>query len=143
MKQGQSMRDMRQTKWHWGRFFSEFFGFPYQYHSTIAPTHLSSPHEVSNSPDQAAHYHTLGPKLGASSVTRQLAGTEERSVFYHERFTRALHSDSRHEARKQSCCHQHFQAHYWHTLFRHWVGSGVNMDIVVRKRAKFPTRFIS
>jgi hypothetical protein len=30
--------------------------------------HQSLPHEVCNSPDQSAHYHTLGPKLGASSV---------------------------------------------------------------------------
>jgi hypothetical protein len=37
-------------------------------------TNLSPPHEVCNSPDQAAHYHTLGPKLGASSLTRHLAG---------------------------------------------------------------------
>jgi hypothetical protein len=39
---------------------------------TIPPllhTHLSPPHEVSDSPDQAAHYHTAGTKLGASSVT--------------------------------------------------------------------------
>jgi hypothetical protein len=32
-------------------------------------THLSPPHEVCDSPDQAEHYHTLDPKLGASSVT--------------------------------------------------------------------------
>jgi hypothetical protein len=38
-------------------------------------THLSPPHELCNSPDQAAHYHTAGPTLGASSLTRHLAGT--------------------------------------------------------------------
>jgi hypothetical protein len=38
--------------------------FACQYHSTIAP-HSLPPHEVCDSPDQAAHYHTLGPKLGA------------------------------------------------------------------------------
>jgi hypothetical protein len=27
--------DLWWTKWHWGRFFSEFFGFPRQYNSTI------------------------------------------------------------------------------------------------------------
>jgi hypothetical protein len=42
-------------------------------------THLSQPHEVCDSPDQAAHYHALGPKLGASSLTRHLAGKKERS----------------------------------------------------------------
>jgi hypothetical protein len=36
--------------------------------------HLSPPHEVCYSSDQAAHYHHLGPKLGASSLTRHLAG---------------------------------------------------------------------
>jgi hypothetical protein len=44
---------------------------------TIPPlvhTYLSPPHEVHDSPDQAAHYHTLGPKLVASSLTRHLAG---------------------------------------------------------------------
>jgi hypothetical protein len=40
-------------------------------------THLLPPHEVCDSPDQAAQYHTLGPKLGASSLTGHLAGTEE------------------------------------------------------------------
>jgi hypothetical protein len=32
------------------------------------------PHEVSDSPDQASHYHTLSPKLGATSLTRYLTG---------------------------------------------------------------------
>jgi hypothetical protein len=32
--------------------------------------HLSPPHEVSDSSEQAAHYHHLGPKLGASFLTR-------------------------------------------------------------------------
>jgi hypothetical protein len=39
--------------------------FPFQYNSPIAP-----PHEVCDSSDQAAHYHHLGPKLGASFLTR-------------------------------------------------------------------------
>jgi hypothetical protein len=43
----------------------------------LFPTHLSQPHEACDSPDQAAHYHTLGPKLGASSLTQHLAGREE------------------------------------------------------------------
>jgi hypothetical protein len=32
-------------------------------------THLPPPHEVFGSPDQAAHYHTLGPQMGIPSVT--------------------------------------------------------------------------
>jgi hypothetical protein len=45
-------------------------------------THLSQPHEVCDSSDQAAYYHTLGPKLEDSYLTRHLAGTEERSFYY-------------------------------------------------------------
>jgi hypothetical protein len=33
--------------------------------------HPSPPHEVCHSSDQAAHYHHLGPKLGASFLIRQ------------------------------------------------------------------------
>jgi hypothetical protein len=29
------MWDLWWTKWHWGRFFSEYFGFPYQLHQLI------------------------------------------------------------------------------------------------------------
>jgi hypothetical protein len=36
--------------------------------------HLSPPHKVCDSPNQVAHYHTLSPKLGASSLNRHLAG---------------------------------------------------------------------
>jgi hypothetical protein len=43
-------------------------------------THLSPPHAVCDSSDQTAHYHALGPKLRASSLTRYLAGMEERSI---------------------------------------------------------------
>jgi hypothetical protein len=32
--------------------------------------HLSPPHEVCDSCDQAAHYNHLGPKLGSSFLTR-------------------------------------------------------------------------
>jgi hypothetical protein len=61
------------TKWHWSRYYSKFFGrlssFPYFsiliYHRT---------HEVRDSPDQAAHYHTLNPKLEAPYLIRHLAG---------------------------------------------------------------------
>jgi hypothetical protein len=31
------MWDLRWTKWHWDRFFSEYFGLPCRFHSTGAP----------------------------------------------------------------------------------------------------------
>jgi hypothetical protein len=34
--------------------------------------HLSPPHDVCGCSDQAAHYHNLGPKLGASLLTRHI-----------------------------------------------------------------------
>jgi hypothetical protein len=67
--------DLWWMNWHWSRFFSKFFSFPLLI--IIPPllhTRLPPPHEVCNSPDQGAHYHTLGPKLGASSLTWHLAG---------------------------------------------------------------------
>jgi hypothetical protein len=45
-------------------------------------SHLSRPHEVCDSADQAAHYHTLGPKLGTLSLTQPMAVTRERSISY-------------------------------------------------------------
>lgn len=46
-----------------------------QFFSPIAipPLPLSPPHEVSDSPDQGAHFHVLGPKLQASSSRTHLA----------------------------------------------------------------------
>jgi hypothetical protein len=44
------------------------------YWSPFLHTHLSPPDRVWDSSKQAAHYHTLGCKLGASSLTRHLAG---------------------------------------------------------------------
>jgi hypothetical protein len=38
----------------------------------LLQTRLSPPHDVCDSPDQAAHYHTLGHILEASSLTRYL-----------------------------------------------------------------------
>jgi hypothetical protein len=35
-RQGQSKWDLRWTKWHWDRFFSEFFGLPCQYNSIVS-----------------------------------------------------------------------------------------------------------
>jgi hypothetical protein len=61
-----------------GRLFSDFFGF---LQLVITPpllhTHLSPPHEVCDSSDQAPHYHNLGPKkVGASSLIRHLVDLE-------------------------------------------------------------------
>jgi hypothetical protein len=59
--------------------------FPCRYHYTISPlrhSHLSPPHEVCDSADQAAHYHTLGPKLGTLSLTWPMAVTRERNISY-------------------------------------------------------------
>jgi hypothetical protein len=46
--------------------FSLLINVPKLFH-----THVPTPHDVCDSPDQAAHYHTLGPNLRASSLTRQ------------------------------------------------------------------------
>jgi hypothetical protein len=58
------------TKWHQHRTIpsSSVLIIP-----PLLYTHLSLPHEMRASPDQAAHYHTLGPKLGASSLTEHVA----------------------------------------------------------------------
>jgi hypothetical protein len=48
--------------------------FSCQYHTTIALYSSIIAPKVCNSPNQAAHHHSLGPKLGASSLTPQVAG---------------------------------------------------------------------
>jgi hypothetical protein len=40
-------------------------------------THLSPPHEVCQSPDQAEYCHTLDPKLGAWPLTQHVTGTDD------------------------------------------------------------------
>jgi hypothetical protein len=42
--------------------------------------HLSPPHEVCDCSDQAAHYHNLGPKLGASLLTRHIGWKQKEKV---------------------------------------------------------------
>jgi hypothetical protein len=42
--------------------------------------HLSPPHEVCDCSDQAAHYHNLGPKLGASLLTRHIGWKQKKKV---------------------------------------------------------------
>jgi hypothetical protein len=61
--------------------FSENFGFPCKY--IIPPLlhiHLSPPHEVCDCSDQAAHYHNLGPKIGASLLTRHIGWKQKKKV---------------------------------------------------------------
>jgi hypothetical protein len=66
-----------------GQVFLRVFRFsPVSVIPPLLHTHLSPPREVCDSPDQAARYHTLGPKLGASSLTRHLAGKEECPLSY-------------------------------------------------------------
>jgi hypothetical protein len=36
------MWDLWWTKWHWDRFFPEYFGFPCQFHSTGAPLYAKT-----------------------------------------------------------------------------------------------------
>jgi hypothetical protein len=42
--------------------------------------HLSPPHEVCDSSDQAARYHHFGPKLGASFLTRHIGWKQNKKV---------------------------------------------------------------
>jgi hypothetical protein len=63
-----------------GQVFSEYFGFPCKY--IIPPLlhiHLSPPHEVCDYSDQAAHYHNLGPQLGASLLTRHIGWKQKKN----------------------------------------------------------------
>jgi hypothetical protein len=50
---------------------------------SLLHTHLSPPHEVCDSSDEVTHCHTLGPKLGASSLTRHLVGLGVKQYIIH------------------------------------------------------------
>jgi hypothetical protein len=71
------------TKSHCCGVFSKFFRFPLL---IIIPPflhiYLSPLHEVCDSSDQAARYHILGPKLGASFLTRHFAGLGIKAVYF-------------------------------------------------------------
>jgi hypothetical protein len=54
-----------------GEFFFEYFGFSCKY---IIPPH----HEVCDCSDEAAHYHNLGPKIGASLLNRHVSRNRKR-----------------------------------------------------------------
>jgi hypothetical protein len=43
---------------------------------------------VCDSPDQAAHYHSLGPKLGTSSLILHLAGLGVKVVYFRDSYMR-------------------------------------------------------
>jgi hypothetical protein len=45
-------------------------------------TYLSPPHEVSDSSDQTAHYHTVGPKSWPSPLIRHLAAIGEGNILF-------------------------------------------------------------
>jgi hypothetical protein len=47
---------------------------------SLLRSHPSPPPEVCDSPDHAAHYHILGLKFWASSLTRKLSGYKLRKV---------------------------------------------------------------
>jgi hypothetical protein len=53
--------------------------------------YLSPPHEVCDSSNQAAHYHHLRPKLGASFLTRHFGWKQNKK----EKFVAALLNTSR------------------------------------------------
>jgi hypothetical protein len=63
-----------------GQVFSEYFGFRCKYHSTIAPYSSITAKEVCDCSDQAAHYHNLGPQLGASLLTRHIGWKQKKKV---------------------------------------------------------------
>jgi hypothetical protein len=48
--------------------------------SPLLHIHLSPPHEVCDFSDQAATYHHLGPKLGASFLTRYFGSKQNKKV---------------------------------------------------------------
>jgi hypothetical protein len=53
----------------------------------IIPPLLHTHLELCDSPDEAAHCHTLGHKLGSSSLTHHLAGLGVKVVWYSETWT--------------------------------------------------------
>jgi hypothetical protein len=64
--------DFKSDSW-WMKYHWSFF--PPMLHNRA-----TSPHEVCDSPDKAAHYHTLSPKLEASSLIGQWNGLPVRVV---------------------------------------------------------------
>jgi hypothetical protein len=75
------MWDLWWTKWNCEQVFLRVLRFS---PATIIPpwlhSHLSPPHEVCDSSDLAAHYHHLGPKLGALFLTRHFGWKQNKKV---------------------------------------------------------------
>jgi hypothetical protein len=64
-----------------GQVFSKYFGFPSKYViPSLLHIHLSPPHKVCDCSDQAAHYHNLGPQVGASLLTRHIVWKQKKKV---------------------------------------------------------------
>jgi hypothetical protein len=61
-----------------GRFSPSTLVSPANIIPPLLHIHLSPPHEVCDCSDQAAHYHILGPKLGASVLTRHIGWKQKK-----------------------------------------------------------------
>jgi hypothetical protein len=70
-----------------GRFSPSTSVSPANIIPSLLHIHLSPPHEVCDCSDQAAHHHNLGPKLGASLLTRHIGWKQKReskkNILYH------------------------------------------------------------
>jgi hypothetical protein len=87
-----------------GRVFSEYFGFPCKY--IIPPLlhiHISPPHEVCDCSDQAAHYHNLGPQLGASLLTRHIGWKQKQKVKKKKKKKKSNDQNCAEEVKVTSC----------------------------------------
>jgi hypothetical protein len=76
------MWDLWWTKWHWAGFLRVLRFSPVNIIPPLLHIHLSPPHarQVCDSSDQAAQYHNLGPKLGASLLTRHIGWKQKKKV---------------------------------------------------------------
>jgi hypothetical protein len=61
-----------------GRFSPSTSVSPANIIQPLLNIHLSPPHEVCDCSDQAAHYHNLGSKLGASLRTRHIGWKQKK-----------------------------------------------------------------
>jgi hypothetical protein len=61
-----------------GRFSPSTSVSPANIIPPLVHIHLSPPHEVCDRSDQAAHYHNLGPQLGASLLTQHIGWKQKK-----------------------------------------------------------------